>query len=40
VPDDLLSQVRVAIDGAFAEHGYWQPEMFVVRASDGAGREP
>lgn len=40
VPDELLSQVRVAIDGAFAEHGYGQPDAFVVRASDGATREP
>ena len=40
VPDEQLSQVRVALDGAFAEHGWGQPEAFVVRASDGAGREP
>jgi len=39
VPDDAISQVRVAIDGAFAEHGWGQPDVFVVRASDGAGRE-
>ena len=39
VPDELLSQVRVAIDGAFAEHGWGQPDVFEVRASDGAGRE-
>jgi galactokinase len=40
VPDELQSQVRVAIDGAFAEHGWGQPEVFVVRPSDGARREP
>jgi galactokinase len=40
VPDDLLSEVRVAVDGAFAEHGYGRPDVFVVRPSDGAVREP
>ena len=40
VPDELLSQVQVALDGAFAEHGYGQPHTFVVHPSDGATREP
>jgi galactokinase len=40
VPDELLSQVRVAVDGAFAEHGYGAPDVFVVHPSDGATREP
>jgi galactokinase len=40
VPDELLSQVRVAVDGAFAEHGFGQPDVFAVHPSDGAGREP
>ncbi|MHB1235097.1 MAG: galactokinase [Microbacteriaceae bacterium] len=39
VPKELLSQVQVAVDGAFAEHGYRQPDTFVVNASDGATRE-
>jgi galactokinase len=39
VPSDGISRVQVAIDGAFAEHGFQQPTMFVVNASDGAGRE-
>jgi galactokinase len=39
VPRHLVSQVQVAVDGAFAEHGYAQPDMFVVHAADGAGRE-
>jgi galactokinase len=34
-----ISRIQVAIDGAFAEHGYQQPTMFVVTASDGAARE-
>jgi galactokinase len=38
VPAQSVSQVQVAIDGAFAEHGYTQPDMFVVHAADGAGR--
>ena len=40
VPDDLVSRVQVAVDGAFAEHGFGAPETFTVRPSDGAGREP
>jgi galactokinase len=39
VPSDGVSRVQVAIDGAFAEHGYGQPTMFSVTASDGAARE-
>ncbi|TAM69339.1 MAG: galactokinase [Microbacteriaceae bacterium] len=38
VPTHLISHVQVAVDGAFAEHGYAQPDMFVVRAADGARR--
>ncbi len=39
VPSELVSRVRVAVDGAFAEHGYAQPDMFTVTAADGAMRE-
>jgi galactokinase len=39
VPTDAISRIQVAIDGAFAEHGFGQPTMFVVTASDGAARE-
>lgn len=39
VPEDSLSLVEVAIDGAFAEHGYAQPNTFVVSAGAGATRE-
>ncbi|HEY5223430.1 MAG TPA: galactokinase [Microbacteriaceae bacterium] len=38
VPTHLISHVQAAVDGAFAEHGYAQPDMFVVRAADGARR--
>jgi galactokinase len=38
VPSHLISQVKVSVDGAFAEHGYAQPDMFVVRPADGAAR--
>jgi galactokinase len=34
-----ISRIQVAIDGAFAEHGFGQPSMFVVTASRGAIRE-
>jgi galactokinase len=34
-----ISRIQVAIDGAFAEHAFQQPTMFVVTASDGASRE-
>lgn len=39
VPIDMLSLLEVAIDGAFAEHGYGQPTMFVVSAAPGASQE-
>jgi len=40
VPIDGLSRLQVAVDGAFAEHGFAAPETFSVRPSDGALREP
>jgi len=40
VPIDGVSRLQVAVDGAFAEHGFGAPETFVVRPSDGALREP
>jgi galactokinase len=39
VPADAVSRVLVALDGAFAEHGFSQPDLFTVRASEGARRE-
>lgn len=39
VPGESLSRLQVAIDGAFAEHGFGQPDVFVVSAADGAGRD-
>jgi galactokinase len=39
VPTDAVSRVQVAIDGAFAEHSFGQPDVFTVRASEGATRE-
>jgi galactokinase len=39
VPEGLASLLRVAIDGAFAEHGYGQPDTFEVTASWGARRD-
>jgi galactokinase len=36
VPADGVSRIQVAIDGAFAEHGFQQPTMFTVSAADGA----
>ena len=39
VPTDAVSRVLVALDGAFAEHGFAQPELFTVNASEGAKRE-
>ena len=38
VPSEGISRIQVAIDGAFAEHGFGQPTTFTVTASDGAGR--
>ena len=40
VPIDGVSRLQVAVDGAFAEHGFGAPETFTVRPSDGALREP
>lgn len=39
VPVDGVSRLQVAVDGAFAEHGFGVPETFTVRPSDGAKRE-
>ena len=39
VPIETVSRVQVAVDGAFAEHGFGAPETFVVHPSDGAHRE-
>ena len=39
VPVDAVSRVQVAVDGAFAEHGFGMPEVFRVAASDGAVRD-
>ncbi len=39
VPSELVSRVLVAVDGAFAEHGFAQPDMFTVTAADGAARD-
>ncbi len=39
VPSDAVSRIQVAVDGAFAEHGFAQPVMFTVTAADGAGRD-
>ncbi len=39
VPAESLSRLQVAIDGAFAEHGFRQPDIFVVSAAKGACRD-
>ncbi|MBC7518342.1 MAG: galactokinase [Microbacteriaceae bacterium] len=39
VPFAAISRVQVALDGAFAEHGYAQPDIFVVGAATGAHRD-
>jgi galactokinase len=39
VASDAVSRLQVAIDGAFAEHGFGQPVTFTVSAADGAIRE-
>lgn len=39
IPQSEESLLRVAIDGAFAEHGYGQPDIFRVNASVGARRD-
>jgi galactokinase len=38
-PLDAVSRVQVALDGAFAEHGFSAPEVYAVRPSDGAARD-
>jgi galactokinase len=40
IPRESRSLVQAATDGAFAEHGYGQPDTFVVTAAAGATREP
>lgn len=39
VPADEVSRFQVAIDGAFAEHGFGAPVTFTVTAADGARRD-
>ena len=39
IPSESISRLQVAIDGAFAEHGFGQPVTFTVSAADGAVRE-
>ncbi|MCU1544261.1 MAG: galK [Microbacteriaceae bacterium] len=39
IASDAVSRLQVAIDGAFAEHGFGQPVTFTVSAADGAVRE-
>ena len=39
VAADSGSRLRVAIDGAFAEHGWGSPELFAVRPSIGPRRD-
>jgi len=39
VPTEGISRIQVAIDGAFAEHGFGQPTMFTVTPSGGAARD-
>ena len=39
VPSHAVSRLLVALDGAFAEHGFGQPELFTVTPSEGAKRE-
>jgi len=38
-PLDAVSRIQVALDGAFAEHGFSAPEVYPVRPSDGAARD-
>jgi galactokinase len=38
-PIDAVSRIQVAVDGAFAEHGFAAPEVYPVRPSDGAARD-
>ncbi|MBW4031562.1 MAG: galactokinase [Acidobacteria bacterium] len=39
VPIEGVSRLQVAVDGAFAEHGFGVPTTFTVRPSAGATRE-
>jgi galactokinase len=39
VPSAAVSRVLVALDGAFAENGFGQPDLFTVTPSEGAKRE-
>ncbi len=39
VPVDSVSRLQVAIDGAFAEHGFGSPQVYPVRPSEGATRD-
>ena len=39
VPSHAISRIMVAVDGAFAEHGFGQPAMFTVTAADAADRD-
>lgn len=39
VPTESVSRLQVSIDGAFSEHGFGQPDTFVVSAAKGAGRD-
>jgi galactokinase len=39
VPLDGVSRIQVAVDGAFAEHGFAAPEVYPVRPSAGAARD-
>ena len=39
VPTDQVSRLQVSIDGAFSEHGFGQPDTFIVSAAKGAGRD-
>jgi len=39
IPTESISRLQVAIDGAFAEHGFGQPVTFSVTAAEGALRE-
>jgi galactokinase len=38
-PLDAGSRIQVAVDGAFAEHGFTAPEVYPVRPSAGAARD-
>lgn len=39
IASEDISRLQVAIDGAFAEHGFGQPVTFTVTAAEGAKRE-